>query len=211
MTSVRIKPALHEPQSYRSVNVGIRVCFVTMYLVYLLHKLQLCWHPLCLRSLVYKGLNGSWAERKANGYWWLLTLRGLRWSNFPLFPRCLTVNSVCQECVYKHGDLWTKPMLNKHTINDCRIVIVQRHTWLLYQPEYEQIQIRICLVHRFLCVNLPCKISKYLEERCSQIKEIKGDGAERAMEVNDSAFMLYLVCTEWRICMYEDLFNYYSK
>lgn len=77
-------PALHEPFSYRIVSVSIYIYFVSVRPV-LLHKPQLCWHPLCLWSLVYKGLNASLAECKAYGYWLLLTF---------LFPRCLTVNSV---------------------------------------------------------------------------------------------------------------------
>lgn len=70
--------ALYELQSHHTENVGTLVCVVAMYLLSLLRKPQLCWHPLWRRSLVYRGPNGSLAGRKANAYWRLLNQSGLR-------------------------------------------------------------------------------------------------------------------------------------
>lgn len=128
-----------------------------LYLVSLLHKLQLCWHPLCPRSLVYKGLNGSLAECKANGYWWLLTHSGLRWSNFLLFPlsphRELCLSRVCLWAWRPLDQAYVESTHNKW-LQDC--YCAEAHLAPISAGVWTNINKNLCAAS-FHCVNLPCK------------------------------------------------------
>lgn len=172
-----------------------------LYLVSLLHKLQLCWHPLRPRSLVYKGLNGSLAECKANGYWWLLTHSGLRWSNFLLFPlspyRELCLSRVCLWAWRPLDQAYVESTHNKW-LQDC--YCAEAHLAPISAGVWTNINKNLCAAS-FHCVNLPCKNSKYLEQHCIQIEK---STPFRSVSLH---VCCVLVCIKGNIFMYGDFFK----